>query len=175
MREIEIDWACSHDATDDESMIMGLLEAGGDEGPLIILPWSSHPGRSNRSDEVEVFENALHYVAHLAMHEADGPGERFVGLVRGEDRKNGDEALAALLHLKRTLVRRPSSPRGRRKRTGAESGRWAYTGVPGFTGPLRIVHAGEYAEDVRRAWSGLADGVVEVGGWDVGTRSGRQE
>lgn len=45
MGTITIDWTPSHDVGDGEDAIMNSLEAGYDEGPLIVVPWDrGRPG-----------------------------------------------------------------------------------------------------------------------------------
>ena len=160
MSTIEVDWPGSHDAADDASFVMAMLEAGYDEGPLLVVPCD--PARSpsfRAAGGPQVFKDTSHYIAHLVAHEGQLSGDRWVGLVRGSERENGTAALAALTHLRDAIAPR----KRRRSASPAALDYSAYSDNPGFSGELRIVHVGEYADEVHAAFPALANGTVEIG------------
>ncbi len=157
MRTVTIDWPVSHDAADGEDAIMGSLEAGYDEGPLIVLPWGpGGPGRGRPGSGPLVFADASDYLAHLAMHGDEVSGERSVGLVRGSARENGEAALAALAALRDKVPAAGRRPRPSGRVAQPPAADYAsYAGTPALADEVRVEHIGEGLDDVRRRFPSL--------------------
>lgn len=158
--DVVVDWPFSHDALDDFEQIRCTLEAGGDEGPLLILV-SPRPSPRWTPAEPLIFKDVDCYIAFLASDDDRLADERWAGLVRGSARDNGPLALAALDALK-SLV-----PARRKKRPGTrrELEPPPPTHVPVYA-PLRgpfpsardlvVVSVGEGWRDVADAFPALS-------------------
>jgi hypothetical protein len=160
---ITIDWPCSHDASDGDDAIMQSLEAGYDEGPLIVVPWG-RPGRGwgRPAGDALVFADASQYLAHLAMHADEVSGERSVGLVRGSACRNGEAALAALVGLRGQLSGAAQPPRGPGRARRPEPLNYAaYAGTPVFDGEVRVEHVGEGLDDARSRFPAIREGTPQ--------------
>ncbi|WP_375398137.1 hypothetical protein [uncultured Sphingomonas sp.] len=152
---IQIDWPISHDYEDFN--IREQLEAGGDEGPLLVLSAEGRR-RPGREQFVAVFRNVDWYIASLE-HDGNVPRERWVGLVRGSDRENGDAAIVALQRLAHRLLskvaQRPK-PIGSRDRDQVSIAYGALTDAVDWDGDLAIENRGEGFANVSRmypAWN----------------------
>ncbi len=145
---VRIDWPHSHDCSDYD--IQTQLEAGGDEGPLLVLSAGGRRGpRSNGL--VAVFPNVECYLARLNGDADDFPRERWVGLVRGSDRENGVAAVAALQRMADIVAPRSrvSKPRSRfAHKTAKVVPDWALSEAVIYDGPIEIENCGEGFEDV---------------------------
>lgn len=155
-RLVRIDWPYSHDCGDGDIRMQ--LEAGGDEGPLLVL---SNDGRggSGRGGLVAVFRNVDWYLASLIDGEADFPRERWVGLVRGSERENGEAAVAALQRIANLVgsSRRTGKVRSRFNREGVKAvPNGALTDPVVFDQPVTVENYGDGFDDVARAYPMLS-------------------
>jgi hypothetical protein len=151
-KSIRIEWPYSHDRGDRD--IQSQLEAGGDEGPLLVLSAerSSSPGSVK---VIGVFLNVDWYLASLVDDDEVTPRERWVGLVRGSDRDNGDAAVASLQRLALALApTRKSRPvRGSLARAAVDKTPYgALTEAAEFDGSITIENSGEAFDDVVAAY-----------------------
>lgn len=149
---IQIDWPSSHDHEDFN--IREQLEAGGDEGPLLVLSPEGRR-RPGREQFVAIFRNVDWYIASLVEQTDNSPRERWVGLVRGSERENGDAAVAALQRLAHRLAlkvaRRPKSIESQdRDQVSVTYG--ALTDAVDWDGDLAIENHGDGFDDVSRMY-----------------------
>ena len=156
IRLVRIDWPHSHDCGDGDIQMQ--LEAGGDEGPLLIL---SNEGQSRfRSGRlVAVFRNVDWYLASLIDGEANFPRERWVGLVRGSERENGKAAVAALQRIANLVgsSRSTGKIRSRFSREGLKATpNGALTDLVIFDQSVTIENYGDGFGDVARAYPALS-------------------
>lgn len=149
-KTVTIDWTLSHDVTDKSEWIMSTLEAGYDEGPLIVVEAIARPpGRRPGRATAWIFQDCSWYLAHLAYHADDLSGERWVGIVRGTARANGPTALSALRYVQAAIAppqRRPLTL-SRRPQPSIPN----YSVVESFeplSEPISIEHVGEGKSDV---------------------------
>lgn len=135
--------------------ILAQIEAGYDEGPLLIVPALARPvgGRPARVRAC-AFRTAADYLAHLAFHADALEGERWVGIVRGAAKTNGETALAALQHIVARLAEIGSA-----KRRRLPSGRLEYATASRIhvQRETEIRQNGEAREEVLFAFPRLAD------------------
>lgn len=152
---IQIDWPISHDHEDFN--IREQLEAGGDEGPLLVLSAEGRR-RPGRERFVAIFRNVDWYIASLVEQADNAPRERWVGLVRGSDRENGDAAVAALQRMAQRLApkvaRRPKST-GSQDRDQVSVTYGAFTDTVDWEGDLAIENQGDGFDDVSRMYPAL--------------------
>lgn len=139
---IQIDWPLSHDHED--CNIREQLEAGGDEGPLLVLS-AGGQRRPGREQFVAIFRNVDWYIASLGEEADNAPRERWVGLIRGSQRENGDAAVAALQRMAHRLApkvaRRPKSI-GLQDRDHVSVAYGALTDIVDWDGDLAIENHG---------------------------------
>ncbi|WP_419809062.1 hypothetical protein [Sphingomonas sp.] len=152
---IQIDWPISHDYEDFN--IREQLEAGGDEGPLLVLSAEARR-RPGREQFVAVYRNVDWYIASLVEQDGNVPRERWVGLVRGSDRENGDAAIVALQRLAHRLLpkvaQRPKRI-GSRDRDQLSVAYGALTDIVDWDGDLAIENRGEGFGDISRMYPAL--------------------
>lgn len=121
---IQVQWFGTHHAQDAENLIRSHLEAGGDEGPLLIVPWGSRAGRSLKSgQQPTLFKDVDCYIAHLTAHSDTVEGDRWAGLVRGVRQNDRALALGVMARIAKLIAPHPPRPhRGpsRRPRPPAE-------------------------------------------------------
>lgn len=105
MNKVVIQWFLPHHPKDGYDRIQSELEAGGDEGPLLVIP-DSYSYRSHLSGEpLLIFEDIDSYFLHLMLYENEDIGEQWVALVRREGREdNRNHNLAAIHHIKELLT-----------------------------------------------------------------------
>ena len=96
-------WPWSHDGGDDPSQIQSELEAGGDEGPLLIVPCRLTRGGPRPYVTTHIYRDVHSYLAQLAVGEEHCEGERWIGLVQGTFRTNEASGLFALSHFKELI------------------------------------------------------------------------
>lgn len=147
---IRIDWPYSHDCGDAD--IQSQLEAGSDEGPLLVL--SAERSSSPRSVKViGVFCNVDWYLASLVDDEEATTRERWVGLVRGSERNNGDAAVAALQRVALAIepARKPRRTRSSRSQEPVEKTPYAVTNPVDFEGSITVENGGDGFNDVVQA------------------------
>jgi len=150
---IRIDWPYSHDCGDAD--IQSQLEAGGDEGPLIAL---SAQGSSNRRSVkvICVFRNVAWYLASLVDGDEEAtPRERWVGLVRGSERDNGEEAVAALQRIALAIAATTKTGRTQSSRSQEpvqKTPNGAVTKPVEFQGLITVENFGDGFDDVVRAY-----------------------
>ena len=153
---VEIYWPYSHDRGDDN--IEYQLEAGGDEGPLLVIP-ARRRTKPGSPTAIGVFKNVDWYLSSLAFNDdADVSRERWVGLVRGSDRANGDAAVAALQRLAHNLSTTRKvrlGPLGHRGKTVSSVPEGALTELIAFDGSIMIKNDGEGFKDVARVYPAL--------------------
>lgn len=96
MIEITIDWCDGHNVQDwdgDPDWIGQHLEAGYDQGPLLVIP-EPRPGRPKPVPLL--FQNVSTYISHLAIYKDQLDGERWIGLVRECEPSEVEDVLAAM-------------------------------------------------------------------------------
>lgn len=92
-----ISWPEAHHPGDGTSLIEQSMEAGLDDGPLLVLPLDRGRGPKKPHFVPTIFPEVVHYLAHLSEYADDLGGERCLAIVQhGADR---DVALAFLMHL----------------------------------------------------------------------------
>lgn len=152
---IQIDWPISHDYEDSD--IREQLEAGGDEGPLLVLS-AKGSRRLDREQLVAIFRNVDWYMASLVEHKDNVPRERWVGLVRGSDQENGDAAIAALQRLANQIspkMTQRAKSIGSRDRDQISVVYGALTDAVDWDGNLAVENRGEGFDDVSRMYPSL--------------------
>lgn len=149
---IRIDWPYSHDCGDAD--IQSQLEAGGDEGPLLAL--SAERSSNRRSVKViGVFRNVDWYLASLVDDEEEAtPRERWVGLVRGSERDNGEAAVAALQRI--AIALSPTRKFGRTRSSQSQESvektpNGAVTKPVAVEGLIAVENVGDGFDDVVQA------------------------
>lgn len=152
---IRIDWPYSHHCGDAD--IQSQLEAGGDEGPLIALSAQSSSNRRSVT-VICVFRNVAWYLASLVDDDEDEeatPRERWVGLVRGSERDNGDAAVAALQRIALAIAATTKTGRTRSSRSQEpveKTPNGAVTKPVDFEGLIAVENFGDGFDDVVRAY-----------------------
>jgi hypothetical protein len=109
VEQIVIEWSESHHANDDEAFIRSHLDAGRDEGPLIVIPYSSKGPSRGPKQAAQIFENVDRYISHLQHHADELNDERWVGLVRGVSRDQKEGVLAVLYGIAQIVAPPPRS------------------------------------------------------------------
>lgn len=156
MTRVLIDWSDTHHPRDDYDLIRNVLAAGGDEGPLIVVPASVKRVSGSRPIPV-VFKDVDHYLGHLAMYDGDVGDDRFVGLVRGSSKTDWEQSLAALQYIQQVLA--PGTDGIPKKRVSKrETVALDYLVIPGGVSPrtdFKIESTGEGLFDVVHAYPEL--------------------
>ncbi|WP_300974507.1 hypothetical protein [Sphingomonas sp. LHG3406-1] len=159
--KVIVDWSGVHEPTDGPDPLAQHLNAGRDEGPLLVIPALSS---RRRRVEGKIFADLIAYEKHLLRYEEDVridrsgtlSAPRWTGLVRRNRADSEARALSAIYGLK-TLLAPPVQtvfhpPRARLRSTQD------YQVMPG---PYRadrdilIENIGDGFEDMRRAFPGL--------------------
>ncbi len=104
MTKVLIEWSDTHHPRDDLNMIESALAAGGDEGPLIVIPTEARRGPGRRQEIPAIFKDVYDYLGHLAQYDGDVGDERFVGLVRSSEPPDWDRSFSALLQIQQALA-----------------------------------------------------------------------
>ena len=154
MKTVTIDWPTSHHCDDDHDQVRQQLEAGGDEGPLLVVPMKES-GTGRARAKCQIFRDVDSYVGHLAMGEVEGDaeGERWVGLIRGSFHNNETEGLASLYYLKGLLD--PKTKRRRLKNPAATNDHFVMIGPFTSEGVQTIENLGDGFDEVSTAFPAL--------------------
>lgn len=110
MTEITIDWCSAHNVQEwdgDPDWVAQQLEAGFDEGPLIVVP---EPRPGGPKTIPQIFRDVSTYISHLACYRDQLDGERWIGLVRGWDSLEHENVLAAIYKLGVLSASKPVRP-----------------------------------------------------------------
>jgi hypothetical protein len=166
MDNFSIRWVGTVHTGDDFELILQTLEAGRDEGPLILAPRASFRTPSsdtNRNYRSLVFENPDWLGAHLAEHRNDLNHEIWLGICQEVPREKRDLATAALWHFAVLLddlaKRNKRRPRPARAAAIEENLKPLDYGTVG-TAPISsfkavLSHSGEAFDDVAAAHGAL--------------------
>lgn len=152
---IEICWSLSHDCHDDD--VERQLEAGRDEGPLLVLS-AEQSSRCGAARVIGVFRNIGWYQASLVADDDAAHRERWVGLVRGVERDNGDKAVAALQCVARTVSPGRSTRNRGRARSLNGVGKAPYGAVTEtieLEVSATVVNCGDGFREVARAYPAI--------------------
>lgn len=106
MKKFTLRWIGSMHTGDEFELILQALEAGLDEGPLVVAPQPPSRGSGQRKAShyrAQVFENPDWLRAHFAEHSDDLDNEFWIGICENIDRRHQGTATAALWHFSRLL------------------------------------------------------------------------
>jgi len=107
MERARIRWIEPQHTGDDFGQIKDAMEAGDDEGPIILLPVRQRGrGISKASGRypAQLFENPLWLIAHLVEHANDLDREFWIGICENRERST-DAVTSGLWHFKELLNR----------------------------------------------------------------------
>jgi len=174
MDNFSIRWVGTVHTGDDFELILQTLEAGRDEGPLILVPRASFRTPSsgtNRNYRSLVFENPDWLGAHLAEHREDLNHEFWLGICQEVPHGKRDLAAAALWHfaaLLNDLVKRSTRrPRPARAAANKERAPMDYGAIE--TAPISsfraiLNHTGDAFDDLALAHGALPPSILILQG-----------
>lgn len=153
--KITVQWS-THEPTDDHYAIATALEAGYDEGPLMVFP--NVDRRSARRHAPMIFEELNSYLIHLSKYEDQLRSEyagrsipsRWTALIRRKSADDKTRGLAAIYALKELLW--PSRPRPPAQR------------MPAGNGALqdKLVLAGPFEPDTELIIENIGDDLIQL-------------
>ena len=158
MRQIQIEWFDTHHAQDNIADLRNGLEAGGDEGPLLVVPFRPKARTpQTRGRHPTMFTNIDDYIAHLAAHSTTADGDRWAGLVRGVPQSDRALALGVLERVKNLIApHAPRPQRGPSRQARPPADDYAVlTGPHPLTENVELENIGEGFTDITTAFPAL--------------------